>query len=127
MREIKDKNGMALVSVLIFSVVAIIAVTLGVSLMAIQSRSSIKYSSSQEALILAESAMENALIRLLRNPEYLGENLTFEDGTATITVTGTTNKSVLVVAETSISIRKIEVTLEEQDGVTSIISWREIE
>lgn len=123
----KKNSGMALVSVLIFSVVAIVVITLGVSLMAIQSGSSIKTTSSQEALLVAESAMENALIRLLRNPDYAGETLTFPNGTATITVTGVINKTVLVTADVSRSVRSIEVNLIEQDGVTSVSSWREVQ
>ena len=122
----KSNKGMALVTVIIFAAVAIVVITLGVSLMVIQTSSSTRVASSQEALIVAESAMENALIRLLRNPNYTGETLTFLDGTATIVVTGTTNKTVTVTADVLSSKRTIVVDLTETDGVTSVNSWREV-
>jgi Tfp pilus assembly protein PilX len=124
---IKNDRGMALVTVLIFSVVAIIVITLGITLMIIQTGSSSKATSSKKAIFVAESAMENALIRLLRNPSYAGETLTFSDGTATIIVTGNTTKTVSVSSDVFSSNRTIEVVLSELNGVNSIISWKEVQ
>ena len=123
----KDEKGMALVTVLIFTVVAIIVITLGIMLMVIQTGSSSKVASSQEAMFVAESAMENALIRLLRDPNYSGETLTFTNGTATINVTGTSTKTVTVTSDVLSSNRTIEVILDEVDGVSSVSSWREVQ
>ncbi len=125
---IRYESGMALVTVIIFVAVAAIVITMGISLMIIQLQSGRQVTSAQEALIIAESGMENALIRLLRNPNYTGETLTFPDATATITVTGTApNKIVTVVADTLYSVRTIQVTLTEQDGISEVNAWRELE
>lgn len=124
----RKESGMALVTVLIFGAVAIIVITMGISLMVIQLQSGLQFSSGQEALSVAESGMENALIRLLRNPNYSGETLTFPGATATITVTGTApNKTVTVVADTLYSVRTIQVTVIEQNGISEVSSWQELE
>lgn len=122
----KKSAGMALVTVIIFAAVATIVITLGITLMVVQTSSSSRVASAQETLIIAESAMENALIRLLRNPNYAGETLTFPNGTATITVTGTTSKTVTVTAEVLRSKRVLVVHLTESNGVTTIDSWNEV-
>lgn len=121
-----SQSGMALITVLIFSVVAIIVITLGVTLMIIQSGSSTTTLNAQEALFVAESGMENALIRLLRDPGYTGETLTFDNGTATITVTGTTNKTVTVTSDVFDIQRQIQVQVTEVNGVTTVNSWEEV-
>lgn len=121
------QSGMALVTVLIFTAVAVIVITLGISLVVIQADSAIAYSSGQETMIMAESAMENALIRLLRNPNYPGETLTFENGTATITVSGTNpNKLVDVTADGPSSVRKLRVVFSDENGILQVGSWQEI-
>lgn len=123
----KNESGMALVTVLIFSVVAIIVITLGIMLMVIQTGSSSKVASSQESMFVAESAMENALIRLLRDPNYTGETLTFQNGTATITVEGSTQKTVTVTSNVLSSNRTLRVTLTENEGASAVSSWREVQ
>lgn len=122
----KNNKGMALVTVIIFSAVAIIVITLGVSLMIIQNISSSRVTSAQEALAVAESAMENALIRLLRDPNYTGETLTFTNGTATIVVTGSVNKTVTVTSDVLSSKRTIQVELTDSSGITTINTWDEV-
>ena len=125
-RKPNSQSGMALVTVLIFGVVAIIVITLSITLMVIQTDSSRNFTSGQETLSIAESGAENALIRLLRNPNYSGESLTFPGGTATIVVTNGANKTITVTAQTLFATRTIQVVTTDQDGFTVIDSWGEI-
>lgn len=128
MKKIREnkQSGMALVTVLIFGVVAIIVITLGITLMIIQTDSSREFASGQEALAVAESGVENAMIRLLRDPSYSGETLTLANGTATIVVTNGTTKTITVTGQTQFSTRTLQVITSDSDGFTVINSWREI-
>ena len=107
-----------------------IVIIFGITLMVIQTDSGRQFFAAQKAMTLAESGMENALIRLLRNPNYSGEILTLPTGTATIIVSNSgTNKIVTVTADTGSllnSSRTIEVVVVEQDGRSVVESWREL-
>jgi hypothetical protein len=94
--------------------------------MIIQTDSSREFVSGGEALAIAESGVENAMIRLLRDPNYAGESLTLPNGTATIVVTNGANKTITVNGKSQFSTRTIEVVTAEVDGFTVINSWKEI-
>lgn len=122
-----SQSGMALVTVLIFTAVALIVIVMGVTLSITQVDSAVTYSSGQEAILTAESAAENALIRLLRNPNYAGETLTFENGTATIVVSGVSpNKQIDVTADVSSSVRKLRIGFSDVDGILQVNTWQEV-
>ena len=124
------QQALALITVLIFGALAMIVIIFGITLMVIQTDSSRQFFTAQKSLSLAESAMENALLRLLRNPNYSGEILTFPEGTARIVVSDDgTNKLVTVTASTGQildSVRIIQVVLIEEDGRLVVQSWREL-
>lgn len=128
---IKNKQqALALITVLIFGAVAIIVITFGVTLMVIQTDSVRQFFNAQKALTIAESGMENALLRLLRNPNYSGEILTLPNGTATIIVNNNgSNKTVTVTADTGnlvSSTRTIEAVVIEENGRSIVESWKEL-
>ncbi len=118
--------GMALVSVLIFSVVAMIIITAAISLSAVTSQSNQQFMQGQQALNNAETGAEIALIRLLRDPSYSGETLTLPDVDATIVISGSNPKTITATGVSGSSIRKIQVTTTTTAGVTEVVSWQEI-
>jgi hypothetical protein len=122
----KSSSGMALVSVLVFSVVAMIVITAAMSLTLATSQSNQQFMQGQQALSNAESGVENALIQLLRNPNYVGETLTLPDGTATILASGSNPKVVNVSGVAGSAVRKLRVTISTTAGVSEIVSWQEI-
>jgi hypothetical protein len=125
--KLKTQAGLALTSVLVFGAVAMIVITLGITLTIIQSGASLQFTSAQRALAAAESGMENALIRLLRDPNYSGETLTLDAGTATITVSEVGgNKAVTVIGDNAGVARTIQVILIEENGSSRVQSWQEI-
>lgn len=82
------KSGQTIVMLLVFMAVAITITTASVILSISNSQTNTRLQSSNEALAIAESGMENALIRLLRDPSYIGEtNLPVGDGKVTINIT----------------------------------------
>ncbi len=119
-------EGIALVSVLIFSVVAMIVATAAVSVSVTHLISQTEFLAGQQALHNAQSGAENALLRILRDPQYLGETLTLENGTATITITGTTDKTIEVTGESGNSARTIRVITSNATGATEVTSWQEV-
>jgi type II secretory pathway component PulK len=123
----QQHSGMALVSVLIFSAIAIVVIVAGISLTTITSQSNRIFLQGQRALHVAEAGVENALMRLLRNPDYANEVLTMADGTARIVVTQIGElKIITVTGEVGTSIRTVEVQTSFNNGVMVVESWREI-
>jgi Tfp pilus assembly protein PilV len=123
----KSQSGMALVTVLIFSAIAMIVVVTGISLVTITTQSSREFLQGQEALHITESGVENALMRLLRDPTYSGEVLTVGEGTATIVVDQFNgDRTITVTGEVGSAIRQIEVQSMDESGITSVVSWKEV-
>ena len=122
-----SQSGMALVTVIIFTVIGLIVITLGITLSISTSQTNLHSMQAQQAFHIAEAGVENALIRLLRNPYYQGEVLTLNNGTATIELNNEgSNQIVVVVGEHQTIIRKIEVQLSEHNGIMRIESWKEM-
>lgn len=123
------KQGQTLIILLVFMIIAITVTSSSVALTIANSRSSDDFSQSLIAHQIAESAMENALIRLLRNPNYVGESLDIGGGIADITVTGTTTKTITTTAKlpklSPKFIRKIQV-IATDNGSLTINTWKEI-
>ena len=130
MKKHKYQQGLALITVLMLGAVALIVIVFGTTLMVIQADVARQFLSSQKALTVAESGMENALLRLLRDPNYSGEILTLADGTATIEVTGSgLDKTVTVTADTDFvldSRRTIQAIITEENGRVIVNSWKEL-
>ena len=82
------KNGFALITLIVFMVIMTTVMAAAVSVLIINSETSGKVQQSTVAATVAESGAENAVLRMLRNPNYIGEDLPIEPGIAKITVTG---------------------------------------
>ena len=76
-----------------------------------------------DILLAAESGAENALMRLLRNPNYSGETFTVDQATVTITVNGS---SIVSSATDGKFTRKIQVDTVYTNNILAVSSWREI-
>jgi hypothetical protein len=120
----KQRNGgQALVVLLVFMTVGVM-VTFATTLL---SAYSITLSSSSQltdlSVDVAESGMENAILRLLRDPAYTGETLTLPDGTATITVTGTSTKTITSVGVAGNYRHTVVTTATYVNGILSLSQW----
>lgn len=117
--------GQALVTLLIFIVVALSITTAATVLIVNSSLSTTQLEESTLAHQVAESGMENALLRMLRNPAYAGETLTVGEGTATITVSGTNPKTITSVGRVGTHQRTVQVVA-DYSSILNIVSWREV-
>jgi len=123
------KSGQVLVMLLVFMTVAITVTVASVALSIDSSRAVSKMEVSGMAASVAESGIENALLRLLRNPGFTGETLPVGDGTVTITVTGTNPIIITSTGEAGGFVRRVRVTASyagDADMILNIDSWQEI-
>lgn len=121
-----NKKGQTLVTLLVFSVIALTVATAAVSIMLNVSHATNRIEGNITASQVAESGIENALLRLLRNPSYTGETLQVGDGSVVITVTGTNPKTVTAVGTLYSHTKTIEATVSFTNGIMSVTSWQEI-
>ncbi|MCA9370034.1 MAG: hypothetical protein H6774_00310 [Pseudomonadales bacterium] len=120
------QRGSALVMLLVITSVCMIVIVTTLSMMLITTENSYRISRQREAQMVAESGIENALVTLLRNPEYTGEILTIDSGTATITVIedgGVATITSVGVVDTLQS--RIVVEADTSSGAVQVISWQE--
>lgn len=121
-------TGQALVTLLFYVLTIITIITASIILLILNSGSSLKIQEGLRAYYIAESGAENALLRLLRDPNYTGENnLAVGDGVASSTVTPG-NPAVIVSSGTVGNfIRKVQVTATYNTGFYTVTSWQEIQ
>lgn len=120
------QKGQTLVTLLVFSVVALTVATSAVAIMLNVAQATNRIEGNITAVQVAESGAENALLRLLRNPSYTGETLPVGDGTAAITVSGTNPKIITVVGTLDSHTKTVEVIVTFTNGIMTVTSWKEI-
>jgi len=74
-----------------------------------------------------EAALENGLLRLLRNPTYLGEDLQINDASCTIEISGESPKVILAVCDTGSQVKKIQAEITYDEGKMEVGNVGEIE
>lgn len=119
----KSNSGQALVVLLMFVTVAMMVGIAATLLSSYALSSTTRVEQAQSALDVSESGMENALIRLLRDPDYAGETLTLPDGVATITVTGLTTKTITSVGKVGSFVHTVTTSVTYSNGIYTITSW----
>lgn len=119
-------RGQTLIILLMYMIIAIIVTTASVALVINNSRATDKLYQGTNALDIAESGAETAMIKLLRDPNFAGETLTIGSGQAVITVSGTNPKTVLSKGTLNNFTRTIQVTVDTTGNVITVTSWKEI-
>lgn len=120
------QKGQALVSLLVFMIIAISIATGAVLLLITGSVNTTKVAKSSNAQLIAESGAENGLVNLLRRTDYTGETLIFPDGQAVITVTGSNPYTITSTGTSGDFRRRIEVSVEFVNNKMNVLSWREV-
>jgi type II secretory pathway pseudopilin PulG len=124
------KKGQTLVSLIVVIAISIIIVS---SVLGLVISNSINTNSIQQSNLVrnaAESGMENALLRLLRDPEYNGETLSYlvNGYNTVVTVTGDGINKTIVSTATSLNYqRKILVKITYNENVLLINLWQDSE
>lgn len=143
---IKNREGQVLTMLLIFVVIAMTITASAVAVMVTNSLGASKFQQGVDALAIAESGVENALLRLLRDPNYTGTGycsgngctpepvLQVDSGSTTTTVVandGVTcpSTATLIITTTGTAgnfVRKIRACAIYVTNTLTVNSWSEI-
>jgi len=129
----KFQMGQSLVTLLIFTVVAITITSAAVVIILTNSIGTSKFEQGTNAYYIAESGAENGLLRLLRDPTYCGETLPVDSGTSTIEVidggggcNGTSPITITSTGNMGNFSRKVQVIATYVSNILTISSWEEV-
>jgi len=122
----KHQSGQALIVLLFFMIIAITLSTTAIAVVASNSLSVTNTEESTHALEIAEAGAQDGLIRLIRTPNFSGETLTVNGGSATVVVTGSSMKTILSTGVNGNFTRKIQVTASFAGGILTITGWQEV-
>lgn len=122
----KNHKGEVLVTLLMFVLVAMTVITSVITTVMSNTRSTSTIQQGTSTYYIAEAGVENALMQLLRNPDYTGETLEVDGGTAVVTVTGTTEKIITSQGQLNNLVKKIQVNVSYTDNQMSVTNWQEI-
>lgn len=121
------KSGQITIMLVIIIMVLTTLTTAAVAVAISTSRDTTILTQGERALMVAESAGENALLHLLRDPSYAGESgLSIGGGSATIEVTGTSPKIIVSTGVVDQVVRTIEIKAQIVAGQLSVSSWQEL-
>lgn len=121
----EKRKGQGLIVLIVLVAMALTIISSAVTSNVINSISTTRTQEGESARDIAESGIENALLRLLRDSNYVGETLSVGSGSATITVSGTNPKTIVAVGNIGTYRRTITVTATETNGVLSVTTWSE--
>lgn len=118
-----SQAGQAIVTLLFLAAISIAVISSVVLVVFNNTLASSGFEQGTMAYYYAESGIENALVRLLRDPNYSGESIDLEGGSVVTQVSSGTITSTATVAN---SVRKIQVETLYNNTVLTITSWKEI-
>ncbi|HUQ84938.1 MAG TPA: hypothetical protein VM077_01315 [Candidatus Limnocylindrales bacterium] len=123
-------KGQALVTLIFFTVIATTVTTAAILVIGVNSISGTRVQEGVVAYQIAQSGADNALIRLLRDPSYVGETLSVGSGSATVQVVGSgTTISPYVISskgQKGFYIKKVEVNARYENETLNVISHKEV-
>lgn len=124
------QSGQTLIALLFFIMVGIIVTSASILALSVNAQAAQKLSQGEVVRQLADTGGENALLQLLRDNNYAGETMLDVGGVTgdniTITVTGTTVKTISSVASSGDFTRKIEISVSLVNNVLTVTSWKEV-
>lgn len=123
-------KGQALVTLIFFTVIAVSVTTAAIFVIGVNSISGTRLQEGTVAYQVAQSGVDNALIRLLRNPGYTGETLDIGSARAIVLVSGAgTAADPYVISsrgQNGSFVKKIEVRAKYENDELDIISQKEV-
>ena len=121
-----QKRGQSLITLLFFVIIATSIMMAAAMVLISGSASGTRIEKGNEEYFLAESGVENALLRLVRDPAYSGETLEIPDGTAIIEITQANPPIILSTATVGDSVKKIQAETIYNNDVLTVSSWKEV-
>lgn len=119
-----NKNkGQALVTLLFFVIIGITIISAETVVLYNNVLAASTSEQGTDAYYVAESGIEEGIIRVIRNPNYSGGTLTVGSGSVVIQVN---NGTITAIGTYNNSVRTIQITTTSTNGVLTINSWKEI-
>jgi hypothetical protein len=122
-KTIKRNTGQALVTLLFFAVIGMIIISAAAVILYTNIAALTVSLQGNYAYYVAESGVEEALIRMLRDPGYTGGDLTIGSANVEIQVQ---NGVITSTGTYGSKVRKIQALTETDSNGTRVISWKEI-
>jgi hypothetical protein len=123
-----QKNGSAIIMMLITMAIFMIVTSAAVTISFINNSSITSITLGDETLHAAESGAEEGLIKLIRSSTYSGESLTIDNADVTITVTDSGPQKVInSEAEFNDYLKKVEVIGSFSNSSFTVSSWKEVD
>jgi len=126
MKKKIQERGQALITFLYIMIIGMTIASAASVIMLINLIGGGTMESGEIAYYIAESGIENAILNLLRNPSYMGENLVIGGGNVTTEITNQNPLTILATGRYNNIVRKIEVQTVYNNNVLTISSWKEI-
>lgn len=127
MESNKNQQGTTIIMLLVFMIIAITVISSSIMLSLGNSFSTMKIEQGTVAAQLAESGLENGILRLLRDPTYTGETFSpATNQTVVITVSGSTTKIITSTATIGSFQRSFQADIQIQNGTYIITAYKEI-
>ena len=121
----KFQHGQALITLIFFVLISVTIASGAIIMIAVNSMTLTKLQEGNISYDAAEAGIENAILRVVREPSYSGETLTIGNLTVNITVTGSNPKIIEAVGTGNFK-RKVSVQMTENSGRYTISNWKEI-
>lgn len=124
----QSQRGQALITLLFFVIIAVTITSAATIVIGVNSLSLTKLQEGSIAYYAAESGIENAILRAIRDPSYTGETLTLDNINVTITVSGVDPdpRTITVVNANGNFRRTIQAQVDYDSGYYTISGWKEI-
>ncbi len=121
-----QEKGQALTTLLFFVIISVTIASAAIVILIVNAISTSKIQEGIAAYYAAESGIENALLRILRDPNYNGETLVIDTSTAQISVTGSNPKTVVSVGQNGNFKRTVQAQVDYTNGYYTFSNWKEI-
>lgn len=126
LRSAADREGgQTLIMLLSFMATAIILTTTAAAVTVANITANSQYTYGERAYQIAQTGIDNAVLRLVRDPAYAGETLDVGDGTVIISISGSTTKTITATATAGNFSRTIVATAEIANNTVTLTGWNE--
>lgn len=125
-KKFKNQSGQTLVLLLVFVMMVIAITTAAAFIIASNSTAATNITLGLATKQMAESGAEKGLLSLLRDPYYSGETFTLDTGTVTVTVSGSSTRTIDSTAVNGDFTKRVEVIATYSDNILTPVSWKEL-
>lgn len=125
-KKLKQQSGQAMIAVVGLLSVGLLMASTNIMIGIIQHDQALAFQQSDQGRCLAEAGVEEAIIRLLRNPDYQGGQLVLSDKNVNIEVSGDNPKTIVSTVDYFGKVKSTKVEVSLTSGSLEVLSWEDI-